>query len=110
MASKSQGRRAAKASAAGQRQLPKSTTSRARKAASFIGPIDPADRDAVIDIKMHGWWDNGKSLETPRFTYSANSAYNEAIILTDAGVPDNIINVVQVGPRDFLLYANRWSG
>lgn len=110
MASKSQARRRAKLSAQGQRQLPKATTSRARKAATFIGPIDPADRDAVIDIKMHGWWDNGKSLETPRFTYSANSAYNEAMELENAGVPDNIINIIQVGPRDFLLLANRWSG
>jgi hypothetical protein len=110
MASKSQGRRAAKRSAAGQRQLPKSITSRAGKAATFIANIPEDDRDAVIDIKMHGWWDNGKSLDTPRFTYSARSAYNEAIILTDAGVPDDIINIVPLGGRDYLLYANRWSG
>jgi hypothetical protein len=106
----SQARRRAKASAQGQRQLPRSVTSRARRAATFIGPIDPADRDAVIDIKMHGWWDNGRSLETPRFTYSASSAYNEANDLMDAGVPGNIINITQVGPRDYLLHANRWSG
>ena|SRR5271154_115449 len=104
-------RRRAKKSAQGQRQLPKATTSRARKAASFIGPFHEDDREWVIKIKLAGWWDNGRSLDNFRRGGSAESLYrysNEELVPN--GVPDNIINILSYrggqGNRNFSLYAD----
>lgn len=109
MPPKSQARRAAARSARGERVLPGRTTSRARKAASFISDIPPRDRDAVIDIKMHGWWDNGKSMDNPRKFYPAEDIYLYGLEMEQAGVPANTINIVRIGPDAYRLYADRES-
>lgn len=110
MASKSAARRRAKLSAQGQRQLPKSTTSRARKAAQFIGPFHPDDRDTIIEIKMHGWWDNDAGLQDYRHEGTAQSVLNYARDYVAHGVPSNLINITPgSNQRNFYIYAARTS-
>ena len=113
----SQARRAAKASAQGQRVLPKQTVSRARKAATRIEPVkefDYRDRDIIIRLQQEGYWDTGESLDTPRETFSAAGAENYTTDLAEAGVPDVLINVVPytagTDNRSFTVYAARKSG
>ena len=111
MASKSTARRRAKASAQGQRQLPKATTSRARKAATFIGPIPEPDREKVIKVKIANWWNTGESLQDYRKEGSIDSVYDYAQELESAGVPGNLINITQGSNSGlYFIYAARDSG
>jgi hypothetical protein len=104
-------RRAAKRSAGGERVLPRATTSRARKAAAFIGPIPEEDRDIIIDIKMHGWWDNDESLTDMRRHGTAQSVYNKAVSYANDGVPGNMINITMSDtPGLYNMYLDRESG
>lgn len=99
-----------------ERKLPASTTSRARKAASFyeshrteLESFHIDDREWIIRMMLQGWWDNGQALQDKRFTGSARSTYN--FVSTKLGpfaVPT--INVVPASaPRNFTIYASRVS-
>lgn len=104
MASKSKGRAAARRSAAGQRVLPKATTTRARKAATIL----EQDREWVVKIKLQGWWNTGEFLRERRKGGSAESMYNYGDELVYRGVPANAINIVPTDtPRYYLIYASR---
>ena len=90
---------------------PAGVTRKARRAAAFIEPIQPEDRDTVIKIKMQDWWNNGESLGDYRRFGSADSVYNYANDLSAHGVPDNIINITSTSTDGiFFIYAGRDTG
>lgn len=100
----------ARAHASGESRLPRATTSRARKAASFIGEFHPDDRDRIIDIKMHGWWDNDAGLDDYRHEGMIESVWNYANDYVAHGVPSSLINITPgSNQRNFYIYAARTS-
>lgn len=110
----SQARRRAKASAQGQRQLPRSTTGRARRAATFIGPyrdLSDANREALVKIKLADWWNDDYANTNDNYRYfgTAEDVYNYAV---SAGSPD--AKFISIIPSDthgeFFVYMTRDSG
>lgn len=90
---------------------PSGAGAKARRAASFIGPIPERDRDKVIDVKMHGWWDTGESLSDFRKEGTIESVLSYARELDEAGVPDNLLNITPGStPGRYFIYAARDSG